>query len=419
MTAQSAGAFLGPRRIKLTFLLLPPLLGLGVVTPARADDPLTLFRNGHFFGALRYRYEQVQQDGFSQSAQANTLRADLGFETGLWHDFTARVDYQAVRQIGEDDFNDTENGNVAFPIIADPDRGQFREAWVMWTGLPGAAIKGGRQEIILDNQRFIGNADFRDNDLTFDAGTASWSPVDDLSFQYSYVWNVNRVAKADVDGNTHLLHATYDYADWLHLAAYGYLIDVNQIPAQSSQTYGVQATGAKPLNNNIEIDYLAEYARQSDYTDNPDDYNLRYWHLTPSLLWKNVTLQAGYESLGGNGTDAVQTPLATLHSFNGWADLFLTTPANGLDDRYGRLGYKIPGSNWFGGTRLDAVYHDFKAERTSTHYGNEWDFRALRSFETKDFLTKEWTVSAQYSTYKADALFADTDKFWLTIGTAF
>jgi hypothetical protein len=28
----------------------------------------------------------------------------------------------------------------------------------------------------------------------------------------------------------------------------------------------------------------------------------------------------------------MQTPMATLHKFDGWADLFLTTPANGLGD---------------------------------------------------------------------------------------
>ena len=31
---------------------------------------------------------------------------------------------------------------------------------------------------------------------------------------------------------------------------------------------------------------------------------------------------------------ALQTPLATLHKFNGWADLFLTTPNAGLEDAY-------------------------------------------------------------------------------------
>ena len=38
----------------------------------------------------------------------------------------------------------------------------------------------------------------------------------------------------------------------------------------------------------------------------------------------------------------LQTPLATLHAFNGWADMFLTTPANGLQDLYFRASYTLP-----------------------------------------------------------------------------
>ena len=43
-------------------------------------------------------------------------------------------------------------------------------------------------------------------------------------------------------------------------------------------------------------------------------------------------MKLGFERLEGNGTVALQTPLATLHAFNGWADKFLSTPANGLRD---------------------------------------------------------------------------------------
>lgn len=409
---------LGPRRNKLNIFLPPVLAALSAVTPARADGLEDAFRNGHFFGELRYRYEDVLQDGNPHTAQANTVRADLGFETGLWEDFTAHADYQVVRHIGADDFNDADNGNIAFPTIADPDRGQFREGWLMWTGLPDTEVKGGRQDIKLDNQRFIGDSDFRQSDVTFDAGTVIWSPLSELALQYTYIWNINRVTQADWQGNTNLLHAAYDLAEWLRLSGYAYFIDINQAANLSSQTWGAQVAGAKAFDNDFEFDYLAEYARQSDYAANPDSYDLDYWHVTPSLIWKDVTLQAGYESLGGNGTDAVQTPLATLHWFNGWADAFLTTPANGLDDRYGRVSYRIPGG-WLAGAQLEAFYHDFRAERTSAHYGTEWDFAARRAFEAKDFLTKEWTVAAEYATYRADSFATDRDKFWLTVGTKF
>ncbi len=47
------------------------------------------------------------------------------------------------------------------------------------------------------------------------------------------------------------------------------------------------------------------------------------------------TLGVGYELLGSDdGVAAFQTPLATLHKFNGFADQFLVTPAGGLQDIY-------------------------------------------------------------------------------------
>lgn len=390
-----------------------------LAAPARADDATDLFRNGHFFGELRYRYQSTRQDGFANEAQANTLRADLGFETGLYKDFTARLDFQTVQHIGAEDFNDLENHQAAYPIVADPVKGRFREAWVMWTGLPDTRLKAGRQEITLDNQRFVGNLDFRQNDQTFDAGTALWSPLDNFDLQYSDISNVNRPAGPGYSGHTHLLHAAYAPAEWLRVAGYGYFIDIRQAPALSSQTYGLQASGAKALTKDLEFDYLAEYARQSDYAGNPDNYLLHYWHLRPSLLWKNVTAQLGYESLGGNGTDAVQTPLGDLHEFNGWADMFQTTPPDGLHDRYVRFSYRLDGPVWLKDTSLDAIYHDYTADRTSARYGCEWDFQAQRHFTADSWLTKDWTLSAQFATYRADMLFRDADKLWLSVDTRF
>jgi hypothetical protein len=384
--------------------LTPSIMAACLFThAAQADDPSDFFRNGHFFGELRYQYETDHQDGTPNGAPANTLRADLGFETGLYRDLTARVDYQVVRHITTAD---------------DPERSQFREAWLMWTGLPDTSAKGGRQEILFDNERFVGNADFSQSDVSFDAGRASWSPLDGLTFDYAYVWAISRTPQ-DWTGDNHLIHGAYAYADWLHLAAYGYILDISQNSSLSSQTYGARASGAKAVGDDLEFDYLAEYATQSDNADNPDSYRVRYWHLTPRMSWKDITAQAGFESLGGDGADAFQTPFASRHDFNGWAGMFTTTPVDGLDDRYGRLSYRLDGPGLLKDTSLDAIFHDFRAERVSTHYGNEWDFQARRSFETKDFLTKEWDVTAQFASYRADKIFANTSKFWLQVGTKF
>jgi len=74
-------------------------------------------------------------------------------------------------------------------------------------------------------------------------------------------------------------------------------------------------------------------------------------------------------TFAGNGTVGFATPLATLHQFEGWADKFLTTPANGIKDLYGRLGWN--GSKLLGLDSLSAavVYHHFDAERFPREIG--------------------------------------------------
>lgn len=396
-----------------------------------ADTPEDLIRNGKVFGEVRYRYEYVDQDGLARTATANTIRANLGFETGDYKGFKGLIELQTIQHMGSDHFNDTTNGKVTYPIIADPENSEFNQAWIMWSGIPKTSLKIGRQNILLDNQRFVGNVGWRQNDQTYDAGTLTFTPVDKFTLNYSYIWNINRVfgehnAIPDFTGDNHLLHGSYNFADWLKIAGYGYFLDIHQAPppvapfALSSKTYGAQLTGKIPFNSDWKFQYLVEYASQSDYKSSPLNYRESYFHITPSLLWKDITLQAGFESLGGNGTSAFQTPLATLHAFNGWADKFLTTPAGGLEDFYGRIAYKISGINkWIDGTTLDAIYHDFNAENTPMDYGSEKDFQASKSFKIEGFVLKEWTVTAKYADYNSDGFLTDTNKFWFMAGAKF
>ncbi|MDW8478832.1 MAG: alginate export family protein [Xanthomonadales bacterium] len=73
---------------------------------------------------------------------------------------------------------------------------------------------------------------------------------------------------------------------------------------------------------------------------------------------------------GGNGERAFQTPFGSGHAFNGWADRFSATPADGLLDRFAalmgrhRLGN---GGEWI------LRRHDFRATRGGRRYGSEWN----------------------------------------------
>ena len=75
--------------------------------------------------------------------------------------------------------------------------------------------------------------------------------------------------------------------------------------------------------------------------------------------------------LEGNGVKGFTTPLATLHKFQGWADKFLTTPANGIDDRYVNAGFTLKGVGPLDTLSAQASYHEYEAERVSLDYGDE------------------------------------------------
>lgn len=406
----------------VAFTLLPPI-------QANAGDNLeqALISDGEIFGEVRYRYEDVDQTGIPKDANASTLRTNLGYKTGVFYDFQALIEAQFVKNIGAEAFNDTTNRKANYPVVVDPDNNEINQAWLSWTGVPNTTIKVGREAINLGNQRFVGSVGWRQNDQTFDNVHIINSSIPDLTLLYGYVWNVNRIfgddhPLGDLNTNTHILNATYNVADWMDVTGYGYLYDIARAPALSSQTYGVRLTGNTPISNTWNFFYEAEAATQSDYSDNAANYTENYYHVSPGIKGHGFTLQAGYEELGGNGTTSFQTPLATLHKFNGWADKFLTTPAAGLEDAYGKISYKVSGDNkWVDKINLTAVYHDFGG-KNGGDFGSELDLSIGKNFKLPDSVKPldNVNVLVKYSDYNADdAPFTDTQKLWFQVGVKF
>ena len=396
--------------------------------PAMAgEDVASIVKDGKFFGEFRYRYETVDQDGIANDANASTVRTNIGFKTGKYKDFQALIETQVVHNIGADDFNDTVNGKTDHPVVADPNITSINELWATYSGLPDTVIKVGRQKVNLDNQRFVGTVGWRQNDQTFDAAAIINNTIPNLSLMYAYVGNVNRIQGGkhplgDLDTDTHILHAKYDFAKWLDITAYGYWLDINRVPSLSSKTYGLRLTGDTPINEDWKFFYEAEAALQYDHGNNTANYDEKYFHISPGVSGYGWTLQAGYEKLGGDGTNSFQTPLATGHKFNGWADKFLSTPAAGLEDAYAKIAYKVSGTNTLAdGTKLTAVYHDFKGD-SSGDFGSEIDLAVGKKFTLPDAGQpfKDVNVLVKYANYNADdASFTDTDKVWLQIGVKF
>src|SRR5690606_23122827 len=159
----------------------------------------------------------------------------------------------------------------------------------------------------------------------------------------------------------------------LKLTGFVYALDLTQAPAQSTITYGLRASGSGTAQG-LRWSYAASFAAQEDYENNPLAFSLDYVLAEAGLGKGPFTATLGYEALEGNGVAGFSTPLATLHAFQGWADVFLATPASGIEDTYASLRFAPP---WTVGSvrniALVAVYHDFEAELGGADLGSEWD----------------------------------------------
>src|SRR4029453_10173139 len=146
------------------------------------------------------------------------------------------------------------------------------------------------------------------------------------------------------------------------VSPFNYLLDFENIvgvPAavrDSTKTYGARFAGGQPAGK-VKPAYGASYAKQTEWADNPLDFDLDYKFAEGSVTWKQFTLGVGAEIMEGNGVKGFTTPLATLHKFQGWADKFLATPVNGLEDKYVNLGYLKKGVGPLETLSLTASWH--------------------------------------------------------------
>ena len=194
-------------------------------------------------------------------------------------------------------------------------------------------------------------------------------------------------------------------------------LDIDRLSAASSKTYGIRITGKTAINDHWTFGYEAEYAKQSEHGNSTANYDENYYHFAPSVSGQGWTFKAGYEELGGNGTNAFQTPFATLHKFNGWSDQFLSTNVNGLEDLYASISYKFsPDIPYLNGAKLTAMYHYFSGDETGD-YGSEFDIALGKAYKLpKELPAEKVHLLLKYADYNAeDAPYVDTEKFWFQI----
>lgn len=399
----------------LSYVLTSSLFtAIGVAAAAEPAAVADAVARGKASIHARLRYEGVDQTGL-RDADALTLRTRLGYTTAPLHGWKATVEAENIAAADGDSYSQAgiNPGGAGRAVVADPKGTEINQAFLSYEC--GKTVGSfGRQRLILDNARFIGDVGWRQNQQTFDAFVVQDKTLANTTLTYAYLHQINRVfgdrhPQGDWESASHVFNAAYSGLAGGTLTGYAYLLDFDNSATNSCATYGASYSGSAALAADTKFLYRVEAAWQSDYASSRLNYAARYLGLEAGLAYRAVTLSAGYELLGEDNNVGFKTPLATLHAFNGWADLFLSTPAAGLRDTYLKVSANLPE-----GFSLLAFYHRFDLERTGADVGDEFDVQVSQKFG------KSVTALAKVADFRRDTpAFPNVRKLWLQVEYAF
>lgn len=375
-------------------------------TSFAGDDLSQWIKDGKVLLDLNYRLEFVDQENLSKDALASTLRLRLGYETAVWRGLNALVEFEGLGVLGETLYNDTVNGKADRPVVADPEDQELNRLQLGYRIDDVHSLTLGRQRIKLDNDRFIGNVGWRQNEQTFDALIWQWKVRKAFTLKTGYLDNANRIfgehhpTMADMRMESFIIHGAYQVSEGHSLALFGYFFDIKSNPGLSHRNLGFYDKGKWQIAEGKHLLWEFSYVDQADYKDGNENLDEDYLQAVLGGKIQDFTLKVGYEVLGGDGQGSFMTPFATGHAFQGWADLFLTTPANGIEDLQLIGGYGKAGWNCL------LVYHQFSADSGNADYGDELDALITKKLSSRCLL------GLKLADYQADTFATDRTKVW-------
>jgi len=410
--------FTGLRQLKLSLALLMSL----IAAPSFAQDAP---RHDHDFaprlsGDLRLRYENLNRDDFEQDANALTLRFLGVFEADIFDKTSFLAEIEAVTA-PINDYNDGTANRPLFPVIPDPAGVELNRLQIISEALPKTRLTLGRQRLALDDWRFIGAFPFRQNSQTIEAVRVETTALGPGILDVGYFNKVRRPLGGDniasvFEGDS--FYANYNVATPIgRVTAFHYAteLEVGSIGPQgqlnSSQTTGARVLGRKDWDD-FGIVWEGSYAKQRDYAGNPNDFSADYGLAELTLRPANWAFKFRAEILGSDNGQGLQTPLASLHRFQGFADQFLRTPDDGVRDYSVSVQYNFGSMGPFSDISTFARQHWFEADTGGRNYGRELDL-SLRAKVSKTGFALE------YADYKSQGFSVDTKALFLTTEISF
>lgn len=400
---------------------------------------LDAIKEGKSLSSIRPRYEHVDQESYQgttatsakqKDAYAFTTRTLVGWQTAPFKNFSFGVQLTDVHEF-TDNANDRRenqpehnNGTTAsspdkrkYPNIVDPGYTDINQLYLDWTGIKNTKVRLGRQIVNLDNVRFIGDIAFRQNTQVFDGISIINKSLPDTEIFAAHFSKVRQVNTKLRDGNIDLLNVKYRFTPTESLTGYAYFTDVENLSQNNGNpaAVGTAAQGGNGLGNSTDVPrtnavpyadasnkifglrldgvhifnpqwkglYTAEYAKQQDYRGGNDLIDAHFYKLGGGVGYDVWSIRIDQEKLSSNGGKyAFQTPLGTNHLFQGWADHFLVTPRQGMEDTF------ITFAGAVGKAKLYAEYHVMKADtkyqsmngKLGDKYGTEFDASVMYPF---------------------------------------
>lgn len=380
---------------------------------ALALEPVTQIKQAVTDSSLnvnfRYRFEDVDQENFAKNALASTLKSRVTLQTGKLKGISALLEVDNVTALTNDLYNSTANGKTNYPVVADPEGTDINQALLRYESSDAATqLNAGRQRINLLNQRFLGSVGWRQNEQTLDGYRFQQNLPGHVSIDLSRYHNVNRIfgpvgIKADEKGEFVSLVGSWVPSDSQQLNLFGHDFAFDNAAVQSSKTLGVDYQGTLLQRATQKVQLHLAVANQQENGNSLVNFDHDYVRADINWMLAALKLEAGLEKLGGDGTTAFQTPLATLHAFNGYTDIFLNTPVKGLRDQW--VGFSYPVHN----CALAVQWHNFKSDVGNLDYGDELNLTATHN------INKQFSAQLKLANYTADTFAKDTQKIWLTL----